>query len=452
MKVQHLALKITAIAAFLVLTLGIFLMLLRMAGVQMPFGDAYKINAQLPDGLQLVTNADVRSAGVKVGRLSAITSRGARAEVELQLDDDVVPVYRDARVLVRTKTLVGENYVELDRGHPRAGALPSGATLPIARAGDAVQLDQVLSTLDPRTRRHVQRTVRTMGGGFDGRGDDINAILSAMQPTVRDGGRLLAVLAEQRRQLGGLIADAGTVMQAVGERRTALQTLVLKLRTTADAVAARDDAFRASFAEVPPTLRQAAGSTERLGRLAGTATPVVADLTRAATLLTPAVRELGPAARTTRATVAELRRLLPESEPLVRNLETFADAAGEVPAPLDAALREGRPTLSYLVPFRRDIGSFFANVGSVVDTHDQYGQLGRVHPLVSPTSAAIWSPELRKALDALTDIGAVGALFREDTNAYPRPGSIGAPRPFDGKVDVVDPDVRGRATPPDGSR
>jgi virulence factor Mce-like protein len=442
MKVQHIGPKIAAIVAFVSLSAAVFVLLLKMAGVQIPFERHYTLSARLPDGLQLVSNADVRSSGVKVGRVVRIESRGSQAQVEMQLDDKVLPIYRDARVQIRTKTLVGENYIDVTTGTPRAGRMPSGATLPASRTSEAVQLDDILSALDPATRRAVQRTVGSLGAGLDGRGGDLNTSLAALQPAFQDGSRLLGVLQTQREQLATLVDDAGTVMQAFGERTGAVRTLAVKLRRTAEAAAARDDEIRATLRELPPTLDQARGSVTRLGALSQIATPVVANLTRAASDLSPTVRELAPAARETRAMVTQLRGALPDAEPLVRNLRTFATTSQPLAPALDAVLRQANPALGYLAPYHREFGAFFANVGSAVDTHDALGNVGRVHAVVSETSAAVWSPAMQKALNALIAVGGVSKLHSEGLNGYPEPGTVGAPAAPSGNYTRVVPDSR----------
>jgi phospholipid/cholesterol/gamma-HCH transport system substrate-binding protein len=442
MRVQHIGPKIAAIAAFVILSLAVFLLLLKMAGVQLPLERHYTLTARLPDGLQLVSNADVRSSGVKIGRVVGIENRGSQAQVEMQLDDKVLPIYRDARVQIRTKTLVGENYIAVTPGTPRAGEMPSGTTLPVSRAGESVQLDDILSALDPATRGSIQRTVRSLGAGLDKRGGDLNTSLAALQPTFQDGGRLMSVLQAQREQLAALVDDAGTVMQAFGERSGAVRTLAVKLRTTAAAAASRDDEIRATLRELPPTLDQARGSVTRLGELSQIATPVVANLTSAATDLAPTVRELAPAARETRAMVKQLHKLLPDAEPLVRNLRTFATTSQPLAPALDAVLRQANPALAYLAPYHREFGAFFANVGSAVDTHDALGNVGRVHAVVSETSAAVWSPAMQKALNALIAVGGVSKIHSEGVNAYPEPGSVGEPAPPSGRYTRVGPDSR----------
>jgi phospholipid/cholesterol/gamma-HCH transport system substrate-binding protein len=436
MKVQHIGWKLVACGAFVALCLGIFLMLLRMSGIH--FGDGYTLTARFPNGLQLVTNSDVRARGVKVGRVVSIKDHGAQAEVKMSLDKKVLPVYGDAQVQLRTKTLVGENYVDIVPGTQAAGELKSGSRLPVSDAKPSVQLDEILSSLGPKTRAHIRTNIRSLGDGLSGRGGDLNTALASLEPIFGDGGRVMSVLDDERDRVAAVVDKAGDVMQAFGERTDSVRTLAVKLRQTAVAAGSRDAQIRSTLRELPGTLRQAQGSTAKLGAFSRTATPVVADLTDAAGDLAPTVHDLGPAARDTRELVGELKGLLPHSEPLLRGLRSFSDATVPVAPALDSVLRQVNPALTYLAPFHREFGSFFANVGSVIDTRDAMGKIGRVHPVVSETSAAIWTPQMRDALNALLDAGGLSKIHREYNNAYPKPGTIGKPQQFDGVYPQVE--------------
>lgn len=442
MKVQHIGPKLIGIGAFTALCLTIFVGLLFTTGYRAPWSNPYTLTVRVPKALQLVNNSDVRASGVKVGKVAKITDRGSQSDLELELDPKALPVYRDALVQVRTKTLVGENYIDLTRGSPRAGALPSGSKLPGSRAGETVQVDQILDALDPETRRHVQRTVRSFGAGLDGRGADLNASLAALQPTFQDGSRLMGVLAAQRTQLASLVQDAGDVMRSFGERSDAVRTLAAKLRQTAEAAASRDGEIRETVNELGPTLTQVRRSVTALGSLSRTATPVTSDLESSAADLVPAIRDLTPAARASRALVTEVRRILPDAEPLVRNLRVFATTAQPLAPAIDALLRQINPALAYLAPYNREFGAFFANVGALVDTHDALGQLGRVHALVSEASLVNWSPAMRKALEALLTTSGLSKFKYHWTNPYPAPGTVGDPKPATGDYTRVMPDSR----------
>ena len=112
-------LEAAALLAFLVAAAAAFAYMWGFAGGRLtPSGGGYRVQAVVPDAVALAVHADVRDAGVKIGDVSRIANRGDTAVLLLTLEREHAPVYRDARVLVRMKTLAGENYVALDPGHP----------------------------------------------------------------------------------------------------------------------------------------------------------------------------------------------------------------------------------------------------------------------------------------------------------------------------------------------
>ncbi len=429
MMVRNLRLKLLAIAAFTAVAAGIFLLLFRAAGGEIGGSRRYAVSVVVPNAYNLVPNADVRAAGVKVGRVADIAPRGSAADLRLELDRRVAPVGRDARVLVRTKTLVGESYVALDPGSRRRGTLPDGGRLSADAAGTSVQLDDILGTLDPRTRRAVRRSLRGSAAGLAGHGDELNASLGALRDTARSGGRLTAALVAQRPQLAALVDDTGTVLDAIGRREADLQRLVRGARTTAGAVRARDARLREALGLLPATLRQAETSLGVLQRFALRATPVVADVTASSGDLATAVRALEPAARTGRRAVDELRRAVPVGDALLAGLTDFAAAARPAVGGLDDSLRQVNPVLRYLAPYSREIGAFFANQGAWNEVTDATGHVGRVQGVLSERAFAQTTPETKRAIEALLDVGILRKLHDQGENSYPAPGTVARPRP-----------------------
>ena len=67
--------------------------------------------------------------------------------VTFELEDgSVAPIYNDATVAPRIKTLVGETYIDLDPGTPQAGAVKNGGTLAVDHAQEVTALEEILST------------------------------------------------------------------------------------------------------------------------------------------------------------------------------------------------------------------------------------------------------------------------------------------------------------------
>jgi hypothetical protein len=133
----------------------------------------------------LVEGAEVQRAGLTVGRVEEIGLEGDRPRVRLRLDDDEA-LHRGAVADLRMVSLSGQlnRVVAITDG--RGAALPDGATLGLARTEQPVEVEQVLSTLDPATRRAVRRIVRGTERTVDGRGEalagTLQGLAQALQP------------------------------------------------------------------------------------------------------------------------------------------------------------------------------------------------------------------------------------------------------------------------------
>lgn len=411
------------------------------AGGDLPLsGSKYKIGATVrePQGLQ--KHADVRAAGVKVGKVADIRPVGSFAKVTLKLDKDVAPVYRDATVLVRQKTLVGENYIELTRGHPSTGTLPDGAQLPLSQDKEAVPLDRILNSLDAKTRAHISGTLQGLGDGFEGRGSDFNRLLAGLRPTVSDGNQLASVLDAQKTQVADIIEQAGVVFDAVNSRRSAMQSLVASAKDTAQAVAARDAALKDAFDEFPGALKQAQGSVAKLSSFSARATPVVANLRKGLVDLGPVVRDLKPTAEATKVLFDRLSPLLKVADPMLSRLERFAKVSSPAFPALDTMLRQALPALDYLKPYSKDAVGFLQNFG-LNHFYDSSGALGYCTCPVGDRSFSNWTPAMRKAAGVLLDEGVLSKIVHTDNNPIRKPGLLPrADEEFEGKYPRIGPD------------
>src|SRR4051794_25730899 len=112
-------------------TLSCFALLLFLRvtfGAPIPFKpESYRITADFPEAITLSKEADVRIGGVSVGKVKSLglapdsecqenpgTCNTTRATIEI--DPQYAPISSDARAILRSKTLLGETYVELTTG------------------------------------------------------------------------------------------------------------------------------------------------------------------------------------------------------------------------------------------------------------------------------------------------------------------------------------------------
>src|SRR5204862_2562333 len=144
--------------------------------------------------------------------------RGNATRVTIELDRRYAPIPRDARATLRFKTVAGETYVALTTGSRAGPMLPEGGVLPNRNVHPTVELDEILSTMDPFTRRAYRTWQRSLGLAVRHRGRDLNDAFGSLPSFVDAGDEPFALLADQRGALGRLVQNTGGPVAALRER------------------------------------------------------------------------------------------------------------------------------------------------------------------------------------------------------------------------------------------
>src|SRR5204862_5454493 len=136
---------------------------------------------------QLAKEADVRISGVSVGKVKEIqTQNDGRTKVTIQLESKYAPLPKDARAILRQKTLLGETYVELTPGTKSKGTIPENGTLPEAQVSPTVELDEIFRSFDHKTRVAFQTWLQSQAASFRGPGQDTNHAIGNLAPLAVD--------------------------------------------------------------------------------------------------------------------------------------------------------------------------------------------------------------------------------------------------------------------------
>ena len=330
--------SIGQIAAMILFTLSVFGLLLFLwisfGGVTPLKPQGYRFKAAFPEATLLVNEAEVRMAGVVVGRVTSkeLAEDGRRTVAELELDNEFAPIPRDTRAILRQKSLLGETYVELTPGSAEAEDLPDGGTLPGSQVAETVEFEELFSTFDPETRRAFQDWLQEAGvavGGDYAR--DFSDSLGNLATFAESGADLLEPLDRQELALRRLIRDTGRVFGAASEQEGALRGLIVNGNRTFAALASRDEALADTFQVLPTFERETRTTMARLERFARDTDPLVRLLRQPVEDLAPTLRDLGD--------------LAPDLEQLFRDVDPLLDASEDGVPAADRLLRGAEPLL-----------------------------------------------------------------------------------------------------------
>lgn len=231
------------------------------------------------DASPLIVGNDVKAAGVKVGTIGSISVDHGVAKVGLVLDHSVLPLHSDATARIRPIGLLGERYIDLDRGSAAAPVLADGANLPIKQASRATDLDQVLDMVNGPTGSGLSLLVTTLGEGVLGNGKNAQDAIKALAPALQNTDELAKILRQQNAVLGQLLDSVSPVAQAVAaDHGGKLNGLIDATDKTLAATAQNDANLGATLSRLPSTLRSARTTLAALSGAAGSTAPVLAAL------------------------------------------------------------------------------------------------------------------------------------------------------------------------------
>jgi len=302
---------------------------------KLPWTHGYEIKAVFTTAENVRLKSPVRIAGVNVGEVTGVehltsnspsyaaaTGNAAKppqtqaagqqaAIVTMEIKDEGLPIHEDATFKLRPRLfLEGNMFVDVQPGSPGSPSAPSGHVFPLTQTSAAVQLDQVLSTLQSNVRRNLQVFLKEFGdalikyNGANGFREIYQSSPGAYKNTALVN---QAFLGTQPGDLSGLIKNLDSTVQALDADETGLQNLVTNLRVVTGSFAAHDQALASAIGELPNTL--AAGR------------PALADLSNAFPPLRAFAREALPGVRSTPETLAAATPFLNQVRGLVSKPE-----------------------------------------------------------------------------------------------------------------------------------
>jgi phospholipid/cholesterol/gamma-HCH transport system substrate-binding protein len=349
------AFRVGLIALVLIVILTFF-----AASKDIPFTKPYELKARFENAPPIHKGQAVRIAGVDVGKVSAIEPVGGGSPaitVTMKLDDEALPIHRDARIKVRPRIFFeGNLFFDVRPGTPGAPVVESGSTIPASQTSAPVQIDQVLGTLKADTRQDLRKLLVGYGGALnaepqpgedsdqdaDTRGETAGKALNdSLQHSAQAlrGGAVVndALLGAQANDLSKLISGQQRVFAALSTNESELKDLITNFNITMRALASEGSNLRATVRLLPRVLEAANPTLDSLN--------AAFPPTRAWALEmipgvreTPATLEAGfPWIHQTRALLrpAELQGLVKELQPAVEDFAKFTEGQVDLLPTLD---------------------------------------------------------------------------------------------------------------------
>ncbi|MGZ4561235.1 MAG: MlaD family protein [Mycobacteriaceae bacterium] len=373
----------------------------------------YQVGLRINNVSNIVNDSDVMIAGVKIGKVDKLSVQGDKADIVMRLAENT-PLHQGATVQVRTKTLIGETFMEITDGTGQA--LPSGTTLPDGAGRPGTDLNAVLTSLDPGTTGALASSVRSLGASTQDGKASISQALQGLGDLGREGKTTLDALAAQSADLQHLTGSAAALLAALNNRQGQIAQMVDDANQLAGATAGNSQQVEAVMHKLPGLLDTARSATGSIKDVSAALSPVAANLNTAAPDLGAALQELPQTSADLRALLPSLDGVLTKAPDTLLRVPAVAHDAETLIPGLQVDLADINPMLGFLQPYGRDLAGFFANFAQTLATGDVNGHALRAFAIANEQSF--------RSNPINTNIGPLNKF-----NAYPLPGSAEKPGP-----------------------
>jgi phospholipid/cholesterol/gamma-HCH transport system substrate-binding protein len=391
--------RIAAVAAVVIAVVVVAVILLSS-------GSSYKVKAIFENASQIVPGDLIEVSGNSIGTVSDITlTPNGQAQLTLNITGCAYrPLREGTQATVREASLSGiaNRYIDLRLGPASGAAIKDGGVIPTTNTTSAVDLDQLLGTLNGPTRKALQDVIQGSASQWAKHAEGANAAFEYLNPAIASSSVLFREINRDTGKFTDFIVKSGNLVSDIAQRQADLSGLIHNLATTTEALASRRTALAQSITQLPPFMR-----------LANT---TFVNLRRALDDLTPFVDASKPVAPKLRKLLVQLRPLAVQSVPTVRDLANIVRRPGAdndlteligLGQPLagatvrtinangkqrlgafpqsTAALKASTPELAFARPYAVDLTGWFEGY-SHPGGYDANGGYSRVAPVVGVAS------------------------------------------------------------------
>jgi phospholipid/cholesterol/gamma-HCH transport system substrate-binding protein len=420
MKMSPRIVQITTLLLFVLLCTGVFSYLWVNSGGKIPgvTKTTYQVSATFPRVANLVYFGDVMVAGVKVGKVTSVTPVGNQARVVMDLTS-YAPLHQGATAIIRAKTLIEESFVEILDG--TGPAEPSGWALPQGAGKPPTQLNDVLVSLDGKTRGALSDQLKSFGAATEGSQQSVSEAIAGLGELGRGGRTTLDALADQSEDLKKLTGNTARMMAALNTQRGEIANLVSSANQLTTATSDGQDDLKEVMRTLPPVLESARDASHSVHQIGDALDPVARHLHDAGPKLSDALHELPGTSKDLRGLLPYLDKALDRAPDTLTKVPDFSDVTNDLIPQAKSDLRDLNPLLGYLKPYSKELATVLPNFAQTLAHGDANGRYLRTLLYVNDMTF--------KDTPVNTNIGPFDKF-----NPYPWPGQgykpSGAGRPF----------------------
>ena len=164
--------------------------------------DQTKFSAMFSESVGIYPGSDVRVLGVPVGAVDSITPQGTQVQITMHLNKGV-HVQADTLAVIIAPSLVSDRYVELTgvyRPGSHESTLQNGATIPLDRTRDPVEIDQLSGS--------VVKLTQALGPNGANKNGALSDLLNVGAANLRGNGTYIKQTIDRLGQAAGTLSNS----------------------------------------------------------------------------------------------------------------------------------------------------------------------------------------------------------------------------------------------------
>ena len=278
----------------------------------------------------------VTIAGAKIGEIATVELKGGRALVSMNLTPKYAHyIYRDATALLRPKTGLKDETVEISPGSLSSGRVSGGYTIPVTQTSPDGNLDEFLASFDTETRALLQELLAGVGGGLNGNAANLSATFKRFAPLGHDLTEIGREVAKRQYYVEHGIHNFRLLMEALGSKDTKLAQSVQYGNAVFATFSREDRQVQETLHQLPGVLKQANHGFDKLATAARVTGHTLHALEPFATALAPAQQAARASFKATTPILKNevrplFRQILPVLQQLEPSLKDFAQASPQL--------------------------------------------------------------------------------------------------------------------------
>lgn len=284
--------------------------------------DRYRVDVIFDHARGLIPGQLVQVAGGRVGTIEEVSvTAGFRARIGLSIDPRFGPFREDARCTIRPQGLIAENFVQCDPGSPDAPELRGqdgrAPAVPVERTSLPVNLTDLFELWNVPTRDRLRVLISELGIATAARGEDIDAILTRVNPALGRARQVIGLLERQREDLVAAIDDSDRALARIAPHAGSTRRLLRRAASVLTRTGRRSADLSLAVERLPPLLRTARPALQRLGEVAAGGIPLLAQVNRSAPTILALTESVPALAGAARPTIARLGPVLDRGTAIV---------------------------------------------------------------------------------------------------------------------------------------